>query len=170
MQIIPVHKIPARSCKKKGRSMAAVVAFAMVDDSDAQVVVQHYWTLRKDGYAGTSINRKTVLMHHLILPAKPRWDVSHENADPLDNQRRNLAYRTRSENMLNLADALHKNNTSKFRGVTRDDRSRSLAKPWRGKVHVNGKCYQTQRFLTPEEAHGALQGLRIRVRELPEAR
>lgn len=172
---IKVHSIPARSCKSKGRATAIVVAEAVVDDEARSLIEAHFWTLGKDGYPRTREHGHNILMHHLILPAIDGADVSHINGNKLDNRRTNLEYATRSRNMLNTADPLSSANSSGFRGVTRDDRSRGLSRPWRGKVTVAGKTHQTRRCATREEAAMLLNDLRKglgvqidpRVREFP---
>jgi hypothetical protein len=157
---IPVHKYPARPGGKWDRSTAVVVAFALVDD-DTAVLASEFWTLSRWGYARTTRGGRSVFMHHAVIGRRPGLDVSHENANKLDNRRGNLRHATRSENLLNPADgptrALRSNG---FRGVSRDDRSHALARPWRGKVQIKGKSYQTARFSAPEEAAAALAELR----------
>lgn len=173
---IPVHSVPGRSCKAKGRAKAQIVAWALVDDDMAHLA-DEFWTLDADGYARTREQGRNVFMHHRVLAATPGLDVSHVNGRKLDNQRANLEAATRSRNMLNTADPLTAANTSGFRGVTRDDASRRLARAWRGKVRVNGKTHQTTRYATALEAARALNDLRhrlgvpedLRVRQMPEA-
>lgn len=168
--LIPVHKLPyPGACKAKGRSLAVVVAHAIVDD-DCAHLAEYFWTLSKDGYAVTGMGGRRIFMHHAVIGCRRPGDVSHENTNRLDNQRENLRHCTRSENMLNPADGPNAaNRSSGIRGVTRDDKGRHLSKPWRGKVTVKGKTYQTVRFATAEEAAAALDELRrkLRVREFP---
>lgn len=171
---IPVHSIPDRSCKAKGRAKARIVAWALVDDDMAHLA-EEFWTLDADGYARTREGGRNVFMHHRVVPAVPGLDVSHVNGKKLDNRRGNLERATRSQNMLNTADPLTAANTSGFRGVTRDDASRRLARPWRGKVRLGGRTHQTQRYSTALDAALALNDLRrrlgvpedLRVREMP---
>lgn len=175
---IQIHKIPGRSNKARGRSMAKVVAVALVDD-DKGHLADEFWTLGRDGYARTSRAGRTWLMQHAVIGRHNGADVSHLNANSLDNRRDNLRRATRSENMLNTADPINRANTSGFRGVTRDDRNRisKLSRPWRGKVTIQGKTHQTRRFTTPLEAAIALNNLRrdlgvpedLRVQEFPNA-
>lgn len=173
MILIPVHRVPDRSCKARGRAKACVVAHAIVDDDQAHLA-QHFWTLHT-GYAGRWEKGRKVFMHHDVVGRCPGTDVSHENANKLDNRRENLRHVTRGDNMRNPNDgptrALRSN---PYRGVTRDDKSRRLARPWRGKVTVSGRIHQTKRFATPEEARDALDELRqelnLRVRQFPEVR
>lgn len=163
---IPVHRVPARSCKAKGRAMAMVVAYALVDDVQARLA-DYFWTLFT-GYAVRREHGRAVFMHHDVVGRIAGREVSHENADKLDNRLANLRHVSRSENMLNEADAIRRNRTScPFRGVSRE--RRSISKPWRGKVTVAGQIHQTDRFRTPEEARDALGLLRssLRVRQWP---
>ena len=167
--LIPIHKLPyPGACKRKGRAQAVHVADAIVDDNCAFLAV-FFWTL-SDGYAVTRVKGKTVFMHHLVVDKVDGLDVSHENGNPLDNRRCNLLNCSRSVNMLNPADGpTMRNQSSGLRGVTRDDRGRNLAKPWRGKIQVNGRTHQTRRYATAEEAAQALNKLRsdLRVRQFP---
>lgn len=166
--LIPVHRVPRGLCKGAGRARAAVVAQAIVDDDMGQLLAE-FWTL-SSGYASTFRGGRRVFLHHVVAGRRPGLDVSHENANKLDCRRANLVHATRSDNMLNPADGAFASNAScGLRGVTRDDRGRKLAKPWRGKVQVAGKTHQTARYATAVEAAAALAELRrtLRVREFP---
>jgi hypothetical protein len=172
MIAIPVYRLPFASNKAKGRSAASMVGHALVDDADA-VLADEYWTISPDGYAKTYRRGTLVFMHHAVAGKPDGLDISHLNANKLDNRRANLVVATRSQNMLNPADGpTRRNQSCGYRGVTRDDRSRQLAKPWRGKVQIDGRTYQTPRFTTPEDAAHALEALReslgVRVRQYPE--
>jgi hypothetical protein len=167
---IPVHRVPNGSCKAKGRNKAVVVAYATIDD-DRHDLSRFFWTLHT-GYATRFEAGRCIFVHHDVAGRVVGMDVSHENANKLDNRRANLRHVSRSQNMLNDADGGNRTRRScPYRGVTRDDKGRSLAKPWRGKVMIHGRTYQTPRFATPEEARDALSELRanLRVREFPEA-
>ncbi len=171
MIAIPVYRLPFASNKAKGRSAALMVGHALVDDADA-VLADEYWTISPDGYAKTYRRGTLVFMHHAVAGKPDGLDISHLNANKLDNRRANLVVATRSQNMLNPADGpTRRKQSCGYRGVTRDDRSRQLAKPWRGKVQIDGRTYQTPRFTTPEDAAHALEALReslgVRVREMP---
>lgn len=171
MILVPIHTVPNRSCKAKGRALAEVVAHAIIDDDRADLT-SYFWTLHS-GYAVRRHAGRTIFMHHDVIGRSSGKDVSHENANKLDNRRDNLVHASRSENVLNESDAPRRNRKScEYRGVSRDDRSRRLARPWRGKVTVNGKIYQTSRFASAEDARDALRALkeRLRVREIPEVR
>lgn len=168
---IPVYQLPFASNKAKGRAAAILVAHALVDDADS-VLVEAYWTLSPDGYAKTYRRGALVFMHHAVAGKPDGFDISHLNANKLDNRRANLMVATRSQNMINPADgATRRNRSCGYRGVTRDDNVRQLAKPWRGKLQLEGRTYQTPRFETAEAAAQALVALReslgVRVREMP---
>ena len=167
--LIPVHHILGASNKRRGRSIAIVIGYAIVDE-DMGHLSNEFWTVTSNGYARTHRGGKSLFMHHAIIGKREGFDVSHENANTLDNRRSNLMHCSRSDNMLNPADGARRSNKSCFiRGISRDDLGRNLAKPWRGKVSVLGKTYQTRRYATPEEAAVALDHLRadLRVREFP---
>ena len=170
---IDVHRIPGRSCKAKGRRAAVVVAIAVVDD-ECRDLATYFWTLHS-GYAARRERGRTIFMQHDVAGRVGGRDVSHIDGDKLNNRRANLEHATRSENMLNPADGPRVNHKScSHRGVTRDDQTKALARPWRGKVSVAGRTYQTRRFVTAEEAKAALDDLRrslgLRVREYPAPR
>ena len=169
--LIPVHKMPGRTNKTRARVRAPVVAHAVVDEDMAHLAVE-FWSISGDGYAKTYHKGKLLFMHHAVVGRKPGRDVSHENADKLDNRRRNLRHASRSDNVLNPHDQRRRSRLScPYRGVTRDDQRRKLTRPWRGKVVLDGRTHQTQRFATPEEAAIALNALRasldLRVQEFP---
>lgn len=174
---VPVYVVPDRSCKAKGRAKARLVAWATLDrNTSGRRIARYFWTLNADGYACTRVMGHTVFMHHMVLGKRCGHDVAHRNANKLDNRSINLEHASRSANMLNTADPLRSNNTSGYRGVTRDDRNRRLRWPWRGKVMVRGRSYQTARHATARQAAMALNALRSllgvprapRVQEFPE--
>jgi hypothetical protein len=158
---ISVYRINGRSNKARARARAERVAWALVDDDmDLGEYADAFWTISGDGYAKTHRAGRNVFLHHVVIGRRPRLDVCHLNGDKLDCRRENLKHGTRSENMLTAADGPTAANTSGFRGVTRDDRDRVLARPWRGKVQIAGRTHQTRRYATAADAAGALNRLR----------
>lgn len=62
--------------------------------------------------------RKTIRLHHLIVPLIEGHEVDHVDGDSLNNRRNNLRLGTRSENMRNLP--IHR--SGKVPGVSIDKR------------------------------------------------
>ena len=99
---IPIHRILGRSCKAKGRASAHVVATAIVDD-DRMDLMRFFWTFHT-GYAARHQQGQRIFMHHDVIGRVSGKEVSHENANKLDNRRTNLRHVTRAENIRNPND------------------------------------------------------------------
>lgn len=143
------------------RARAVVVAYALVDDADFPKVSAHFWTLWKSPqgnvrYAVRRAGKKFVYMQHLVLQPKAGCDVSHVNSNGLDNQRHNLRYTSRTENLLNPNDGARKHNTTGIRNVQRHGRG------WRARVQVFGELLCSTVFDTVEEAAAAAVELRAK--------
>lgn len=101
--------------------------FALIDDEDYQLVSQYRWNLKKihkdDGFyacvdvSPTRTNRKSIVMHRLIMNAKSGQIVDHKNHLTLDNRKINLRIASHSESCRNRK--LFTNNTTGFKGVLR---------------------------------------------------
>lgn len=71
----------------------------IVDDQDAHLLRTSFWTILHSGsekntaYVGKTTRMETVLLHRVIMGAKPRQIVWHINGDMLDNRRENLLLR-----------------------------------------------------------------------------
>jgi hypothetical protein len=117
-----------------------IVAHALVDDVDYELVMQYkWWADRK--YACTSYMGKYTHMHVVILGKAPTgfmWD--HANGRGLDNQRSNLRLATRVQNSAN---------TSGLGVYEYTDKPRN--KRWGAILHVGGKKYRKMCY-TEEEA------------------
>lgn len=77
----------------------------------------------------------------------PKNEIDHINGNPSDNRIENLREATRSENGANRA--IHKNNKSGFKGVTKKRNK------WTACVAINKKRFRLGSFDSPEEAHAA---------------
>lgn len=96
---------------------------ALVDDEDADMVLQYNWGVSKQkntyyarAHKGVGFYKYTKIhMHWLILPPKDGFVRDHIDGNGLNNQRYNLRYCTNTENIWNSG--ISKNNTSGFRGV-----------------------------------------------------
>lgn len=121
---------------------------ALIDADDYGVVSQYSWCVdeRPNGlcYANTTIGRRTVRMHELLLPeAAP--EIDHRNNDGLDNRRENLRPATRSQNAANIRPMKGR----RYKGVTYQPRL--TTRPWQARAGVQHLGY----FATEEEAAAA---------------
>lgn len=82
------------------RGEKGVGKYALVDDSDYELVSQYKWHF-DGGYATTSVHGKTVYMHRLILNTPDGMYTDHKNHNKLDNRRSNIWVCTPTENNLN---------------------------------------------------------------------
>jgi hypothetical protein len=75
-----------------------------IDPEDYELVSEYSWHLTPQGYAGTKIKGRTVLMHRLVLPGHRR--VDHKDRNRLNNQKYNLRPATGSQNGANRVASL----------------------------------------------------------------
>lgn len=102
----------------------------LIDKADAPLVARYGWCVNAHGYAqGTRLarfdsfprDRTKVLLHRLILSARPGFIVDHRNGDKLDSRRANLRFATRHLNAHNSYRA-RCDSRSGVRGVSFDTR------------------------------------------------
>lgn len=109
-----------------------------------------FYALRATGRR--SGEKSYVSMARLVMDAPDGMEVDHINGDTLDNRKRNLRIVTREENNMNR----HKrhNCSSKYKGVSLDDKSTNKTKVW--KAYIGGKSTGGRvtigRFSTEDEA------------------
>ena len=89
---------------------------------DLHFVKQHKWHVCKfkhshTFYATSTVKRKTVYMHRLIM-GNPK-EIDHKDGNGLNNRRSNLRVVTHRTNVLNRG--IQKNNTVGYRGVYRSN-------------------------------------------------
>jgi len=122
---------------------------ALVDAADFDLVIAAGpWYAHPDRntfYARTSYRRdgkkRLVSMHTLVTG----WGfVDHINGDGLDNRRLNLRPADNSKNQMNRG--VPSNNTSGFKGVSRNDLR------WQAQISVAGRRIHLGMFATPLEA------------------
>lgn len=124
--------------------------FAVVDDQDADLVLQYKWVFKQLGsrgqysYAQMSPKPKT-LMHRLIMGTNPDMDIDHANSNGLDNRRQNLRWATRGQNCANSRK--RHNTSSEFKGVTWDKN----AHKWAVMIRVDGRLRWLGRFVSQRE-------------------
>lgn len=68
-------------------------------------VARFAWAIRraprsKKTYVARESNKECIYLHHMVLPQKDGFDVSHIDGNGLNCTRENLCYRTRSETMI----------------------------------------------------------------------
>lgn len=125
-----------------------------VDDEDFSYLNQWKWYCNNTGYAGRehymgNYSRRTLLMHRVILQAQPGQEVDHINGDRLDNQKSNLRFVTRSQNLQNRAWPL--------KGVSQKSKKTRGKKRWVARISVGGKTKFLGNFYTSKEAEDAYQ-------------
>ena len=94
----------------------------LVSEEDYELVSLYNWHLTNKGYARSQLPRKNkqqthIMLHRLIVKAKPFEIVDHINRIKTDNRRENLRIVSSFENSLNQKK--QKNRSSKFKGVTK---------------------------------------------------
>ena len=129
--------------------------FALVDEADYGLVGAYSWrpfhSSSGSVYAYTTISRKTVFMHQLILDTAGGLDTDHRDRNPLNNRRRNLRPATRAQNMANRSKWVRSDGrplTSMFKGVRLDRR----ASKWRAEIKVNGRTKHLGYFVSEVDA------------------
>lgn len=122
--------------------------FAKVDEDMWHTLAKHAWSLRPDGYAGSTVG----MMHRMVIGASTIAAgkvVDHINRDPLDNRRENLRVVTPSMNARNTtkkADA-----SSQMIGVCWVKKSNC----WKAQIRIQGDHIHLGHFKTEKEAKEA---------------
>lgn len=106
-------------------------------------------SFEKRGYLHVMIKGKFVLLHRLVyfLVYKrcPKY-IDHKDCNKINNRIANLRPTTKRHNAGNTP--MLSNNTSGFRGVSRNSNSGK----WHAQIKIHGKQTYLGRFDTPEEA------------------
>lgn len=122
-----------------------VVAFTQIDEVDLPLVSSRRWSLSPAGYAVAAYGVK---LHRLILGAKGKISVDHQNGDRLDNRRANLRLATTSQNCRNSAVPRGRN---PHRGISwEEDRQR-----WHAQIKVDNRTIHLGRYTTVDAALAA---------------
>lgn len=131
-----------------------------VDEEDVHIVNGHGWCLHnssKNGrfYFQANVKGKRVLLHRMIMNAPKGQDLDHADGNTLNNRKRNLRFSTTSQNLFNRGK--QRNNTSGFKGVTRNH------KRWMAQMEHMGKLIYLGTYDTPMEAGEAYKVAAIRI-------
>ncbi len=119
--------------------------YALIDEADFGLVSDKKWCADKANtgdnyYATTSMGRKHIRMHRLIMDAKKGEHTDHINGDTLDNRRSNLRICTHAENCRNQH--VRNRGTSQYKGVSWSEDRRK----WLVQIKVNYKTIPLGRF------------------------
>jgi hypothetical protein len=127
---------------------------ALVDDEDFEYLNQWKWSYFKCGtmaYAARQTprpDRKTILMHRVILDIMGKAMVDHADRNGLNNQRYNLRKCNKSQNSANSKKIA--NTASKYKGVSPS--GNTYKNIWRAEIQVMGKGVNLGYYQTQEEA------------------
>ncbi len=111
------------------------------------LISQYCWWTSNKGYIYTQIDRKTILLHLLIMNF-PEGKVDHIDRNPLNNCEDNLRPANNQENGRNISISF--DNITGFIGVCHSHIVNDIQQ-WRARINVNGKEY-SKAFPTKEEA------------------
>lgn len=104
----------------------------LYSECDSKLVDSHTWYLDKDGYAQTSIGKKKVKLHRLILNLKPFEIGDHINRLRYDNRRCNLRQVSKAVNNSNRG--IRYDSRSRIKGITWQESIRK----WKVQPYING--------------------------------
>lgn len=117
------------------------------DKEDYDKIKDFCWSVDKNGYVHSSLNRKRFYMHRFLLNAPKNKVVDHIDHITINNQKKNLRVCEHKENVRN--GQLSKNNTSGITGVRYDER----IKLWTARIKVDYKIINLGDYYTKEEAN-----------------
>lgn len=134
---------------------------ALVDDDDFEWLNQYKWSVHTSGknksgglvvfYASrtvwvTKTKQKHISMHREIMKANqfPNFQIDHIDRNGLNNQKSNLRFVNRSQNLMNKGK--RNNCSSKYKGVY------LFSGKWRSLIRANGKRISLGMFICEIEA------------------
>lgn len=140
---------------------------ALVDDEDFQKVNAFKWCASKCcnmWYAmrGETRNgkRRTIYMHRFIMNALPNTEIDHRDNNTMNNQKSNLRFCTRSQNLMNAR--IRSDNVSGYKGVIWIKRSRK----WMAYMRRNGHMKYIGLFNSAADAARAYDSQAIDFNEI----
>lgn len=127
-----------------------VVATTVFDIDDIPLVSKYRWRATIKGtkltstYVVTYIQSKghveVIYLHRLIMSAPKGIEVDHIDGNPLNNQKSNLRFATRSQQLMNTR--THSNNSLGIRGIVCDKRKNT----YRMEIQKNNVRYYFKDF------------------------
>lgn len=115
-----------------------VIAETIFDCNKANLVNKYKWCLSNQGYVITSINKKIIGIHRVIMKTKKGFVVDHINFNKLDNRCSNLRNLRHCNNCLN----------NRAKGVSKV----ANCSTWRAYISRNGKQIHLGCFTSYEDA------------------
>lgn len=131
--------------------------FFQISPRDYPLIQKHTWWIQtsKKFYVRTSIHKKYIFLHRLLLKPTRDQEVDHINGDSLDYRRENLRICTHQQNRWNTSK--RKDSTNKYRGIHFDKRS----KLWRARIQANGIRHYSGYYKSEEAAANAFNLMAI---------
>lgn len=120
MKKIPIYKLKnaaPRQSKYRKQFDFEIIDYALIDDEDYKKCNEYKWFKTNKGYARTY--KIPTGMHRLVMNAQRGQYVDHIDHNPLNNQKSNLRFCTKTQNGMNRIKQ-KKNSSSKFKGVCWD--------------------------------------------------
>ena len=122
-----------------------------VDLEDFGRVYKYCWRKNDNGYLCTTIKKKTVYLHRMVMNAKSGVDVDHKRGSNTkhDNRKNNLRLATVSQNQMNKEKQI--NNTSGYVGVSWNKKTQK----WRARIHIDKREIGLGEYLNIQDAISA---------------
>jgi hypothetical protein len=133
---------------------------ALVDDEDFETLSKRSWSAHWNytkWYAVANINSKVTKMHRLIMKAETEDEIDHKDGNGLNNQKANLWFCTRAQNLQNRR--ANTNSTSQYVGVYFEN----WTNKWCAAIKKDGRTRKIGRYLTEEEAARARDKVALEV-------
>ena len=135
----------------------------LVDDENYERLAKVKWSeehghavrqVRIGGRAGKARKARRVWMHRLVLgvtDAYPIVEIDHVDGNGLNDQRASLRIVSKSQNQRNRRKQTS-TASSRFKGFSWDKSNRTVIKPWRAHMRVEGKLIMLRRFADEQDA------------------
>jgi hypothetical protein len=131
--------------QEKPYTKSVIIDYTLVDDEDYEMLNKYRWSCSRR-HPRTRADGKWLSMHRLIMGLEngDKKLIDHRDRNPLNNQKENL--RICPSLACNLGNSWNKNNSSGYKGVTREGNR------WRAQIGINGKTRYIGSYDTKEDA------------------